>query len=562
MIRKALPRDRRAARPLLAALLLLLIGTGAAQPSGSTPKFYPDDPLTREPETQDASGVQPWDVLISYDLLLNLFARPGDQGQVRAMNVNTIDEVPDSGWFTNRMLARPVSTEEIARGPLTGRPPAAGRMTVLRPKRTGMSPGFILRDAAGEVWFVQFDAAGHPEAATASAMIASKIFHALGYWQVENFLVDIRPGDLDIDPGADIDTPSGRRRPFARHDLERVFSRSAPQPNGAYRMVASRAIPRTLGGFKYHGTRPDDPNDLVPHEHRRELRALRVFGAWTNLVDMKAGNTLDALLTDNGRSLVRHYLQDVGSTFGSSALGPRDWDEGYEYLYEGDLLWKRLVSFGFHLQPWQTVDYQEYPGAGRFQGDVFDPLAWKPRVPTAAFLHARTDDAFWAARRVMAFGDEHIRAAVRSGRLTNPAAERHLGDVLIKRRDAIGRTYFTAINPLVDFAFDGSTLAFANDALRTGLVQGPEPRYAGQWMRLDNATGDTAPLGAPATGSGGRLAGPGTVPSEVTFLTVDLRAEEAAHPAWQQPVRVTFRRWGGGWQLVGVERQAAPLPAD
>jgi hypothetical protein len=36
----------------------------------------------------------------------------------------------------------------------------------------------------------------------------------------------------------------------------------------------------------------------APHEHRRELRALRVFGAWTNLVDLKAGNTLDALVEE------------------------------------------------------------------------------------------------------------------------------------------------------------------------------------------------------------------------------------------------------------------------
>ena len=43
---------------------------------------------------------------------------------------------------------------------------------------------------------------------------------------------------------------------------------------------------------------------------------MRVFGAWTNLTDLKAANTLDALATENGRTVVKHYLQDVGSTFG------------------------------------------------------------------------------------------------------------------------------------------------------------------------------------------------------------------------------------------------------
>ena len=123
-----------------------------------------------------------------------------------------------------------------------------------------------------------------------------------------------------------------------------MLRRADRAADGSYRAVAARALPgRPLGGFRYYGTRSDDPNDIVPHEHRRELRALKVFGAWTNLVDMKAGNTLDALVTANGeRGLVRHYLQDVGSTFGTGANGPREYDEGWEHLFEGGLAMKRL----------------------------------------------------------------------------------------------------------------------------------------------------------------------------------------------------------------------------
>ena len=178
-----------------------------------------------------------------------------------------------------------------------------------------------------------------------------------------------------------------------------------------------------LGGFKYHGTRPDDPNDIVPHEHRRELRALRVFGAWTNLTDMKAGNTLDTLVTEGGRGVVRHYLQDVGSTFGVGANGPHDWNEGWEYVYEGGATKRRLFTFGLAISPWQTADYEKYPAIGRFEGDRFDPETWKPRAPTAAYIEMRDDDAFWAARRVMAFSDELIRAMVKTGEYSDPAAE-------------------------------------------------------------------------------------------------------------------------------------------
>ena len=125
---------------------------------------------------------------------------------------------------------------------------------------------------------------------------------------------------------------------MTRSDLDEVLRARAPERR-RHRTAPwpARLLPgKVLGGFRYHGTRPDDPNDIVPHEHRRELRALRVFGAWTNLTDMKAGNTLDTLVTENGRGVVRHYLQDVGSTFGIGANGPHECDEGWEYVYEGE----------------------------------------------------------------------------------------------------------------------------------------------------------------------------------------------------------------------------------
>jgi hypothetical protein len=306
-------------------IVLVIWGGLAGSISGQRPRFFSDDPLQREPETQDASDVEEWEIGLTPDLLLNLFGQPGDRTlDQRALNVNTADEVPDSSWFTNRIYARPVTVEEVTKGPNTGDGPAPGRWTVIRPKSAGVSPGFTVRDEKGEVWFLTFDARENPVAPTAAIAVATKLFWGLGYNQVENHLATIRPEDLAIAPDTTI-RAHGRQRPFTRADLEDVLERAARSADGSYRVIAGRAIPgRTLGGFRYHGTRPDDPNDVVPHEHRRELRALQVFGAWTNLVDMKAGNTLDTLVTENGRGVVRHYLQDVGSTFGTGALLPRE----------------------------------------------------------------------------------------------------------------------------------------------------------------------------------------------------------------------------------------------
>ena len=58
----------------------------------------------------------------------------------------------------------------------------------------------------------------------------------------------------------------------------------------------------------------------------------------------------------------------------------------------------------------------------------------------AALRHARPDDELWATLRVMAFTDEHDPGRGQDRQTTRiPAAEKLLGDVLIKRRDKIGR---------------------------------------------------------------------------------------------------------------------------
>ena len=523
---------------------------------GTGQKFYDDDPLSREPETRDASKVQDRDIVLTYDLAENLFGQPGDIRDVRARSVNTIDEVADSSWFTNRILARSLSLDEAVRGPVTGPGPAPGPLTVTRAKPSGVSPGFVLRDSAGVTWFAQFDAASHAEAATGAAMVANKIFHALGYWQVENHIAELHPDMLMIAKSAVTETPSGQIRQLDRDDLTKLLRRTARQPGGAYRMLVSRGIANTRGRFRYYGTRADDPNDLVPHEHRRELRALKVFGAWTNLVDMKAKNTLDALVAENGRMVLRHYLQDVGSTFGAGALGPREWDEGHEYLFEDDPTWKRLFSVGWYVRPWQSIPYTEFRSIGRFEGDAFDPVQWKPRAPTAAMLNARPDDTFWAARRVMAFSDSLIRAMVKAGQYSDPAAERHLADVLIKRRDKIGRAYLPAINPIVDATLDDSgILRFANAAVDAGVAAAPRSGYGAEWFLFDNGAGVSERLGASATPSALEMTAPAVLPSATgAFVRVDVVAVEPPHQSWTRPVHLYFKRIVSGWRLVGLER--------
>ncbi len=401
-------------------------------------------------------------------------------------------------------------------------------------------------------------------------MIANKIFWALGYNQVESYITSFDPTHVQIDPKATARRPNGKRTQYTRDDMLEVLGRARKSPDGTYRVVAGRLVKGTiLGGFRYKGTRPDDPNDIVPHEHRRELRALRVFGAWTNLTDLKSGNTLDAIVTENGHAVIRHYLQDVGSTFGT-ANGPHEFDIGWEYFWEHGASMRRFLSLGFLLSPWQTVPYEEHATTGRFEGDRFDPRAWKPQTPTEAYVEMRDDDAFWAARRVAAFTDAQIDAVVHAGQLSDPAAERHLADVLIARRNKIAAAYLPAVNPVVDPRLEEDGTLTVGNAAVTAAVAAPPSAYHATWSRFDNATGQATPLGK-AQSAAARIPVPaaldgcqGGLQSCIPaggFIEVDVTAD-SPNPAWQRPVRTWFRRTADGWTLVGLERLPEKFPTS
>ena len=555
MLSSSFPRRARKSGVRLAIVLAGAMTVLATSVSTKTPRFYKDDPIAREPESQSAEGAKPSQIQSLYEMTYNLFVTSGYKPSgLRAKDINTIDEVPDSSWFTNRVGTTTITPEAITRGPLTGPPPDSSHWVLLREKTAGVHPGFTAKDAKGETWFLEFDPPYFPEGATGSVVVATKLFWALGYNQVESYLSTFDPKKVDIDPKATVRRPSGARTPFTHDDINAILENVARNKDGTYRVIAGRLLPgRILGDYRFAGTRPDDPNDLVPHEYRRSLRALRVFGAWTNLTDLKAANTLDSLVTENGRGIVKHYLQDVGSTFGM-CNDLHEWDLSWEHFYQGDATRKRLFTFGFALSPWQTVKYVEYPSIGKFEGDVFDPRKWRPQTPTTAYMELRDDDAFWAARRVGAFTDELIRAAVHTGEFSDPEAEKYLGDVLIKRRNKITSIYLTAVNPIVSPRLDASgTLTFANAAFDAGVAQVPATYHAA-WLRFDNATDETQPI-ASTSSSTTSIAAPGGLPTGAgSFVAVDISVESQAYPTWKRPVRTYFRRDAGGWTLVGLER--------
>ena len=84
-----------------------------------------------------------------YDFTEHTFLDVGDRRDVRAMNVNTMDEVPNSSWFTNRIGVRDMPLDEIVRGPNEMETIDFAGWPIVQEKSSGITPGFRIRDPRG-----------------------------------------------------------------------------------------------------------------------------------------------------------------------------------------------------------------------------------------------------------------------------------------------------------------------------------------------------------------------------------------------------------------------------
>ncbi|HMF95031.1 MAG TPA: hypothetical protein VKE96_12085, partial [Vicinamibacterales bacterium] len=159
--------------------------------SAASPRYYDDDPIWEDRDTQDASGMKPLEVDLLVDLTTNLLQRSAI-GAGRARNVNTVDEVPDSSWFTNRAGARPLTPDDVFKGPDTTAGPPPGRWTITSSKSDGVTPGFTIKDAKGQLWFLKFDPPGFRGMATGTEVAVTKLVWALGYHVPENHIAYMR----------------------------------------------------------------------------------------------------------------------------------------------------------------------------------------------------------------------------------------------------------------------------------------------------------------------------------------------------------------------------------
>jgi hypothetical protein len=521
-----------------AVTLVLLAGVCS---QSNARRFFDDDPVRSEPPPVSVTDLTPRRLNDWYDFYRNTFTEPGEGnergGPYPAQNVNTLGEVLDSAWYTNRPA---FSHSEFLRSPGNSNPPhAGGPWEIVRAKTQGVSPGFEIRDARGRRYVMKFDPLTNPEMATAADVVTAKLLWALGYNVPENYIVEFPRSQLRVSKTTKFTDAFGRRRAMTEKDVGEILLRVPRFKRGETEMiraVASLYVPgEPIGGFKYYGRRRGDKNDFIPHEHRRELRGLHVIAAWLNHNDSRAINTLDTIVEENGVRYVRHYLIDFGSTLGSAAVRSKSARDGNEYLYAFRPAAIQFLTLGLYVPAWARAHYPYYSSVGRMQWDNFEPEAWVPNYPNRAFLNRLPDDNYWAAKKVAALRDEDIRAIVATGQYSDKEAENWVAECLIRRRDKIARVYFNQILPLDYFAVRDGRLEWEDLGSKYGVA--PERSYNVRWARWDNDTETSHPIAG--------ASGPGVPRRDMPWLAATIDAGNS-----KQTVTVYLRRNS----VVGIER--------
>jgi len=516
------------------------------------PRFYPDDPLVREPRPLAVSEPQRRALSALLETVNSNFRKRGQRhpadGVLESKGVNTLGDVMDGDWYVNRHAARRMTLAELQRGPGHERPPdMTGDWRVLVVKPFGVNPGLLVADARRDLFILRFDPIGSEGLATGAQMVASQFFHALGYHVAENYIVRIERPRLMIDETGQFVSSAGHARPLAAEDIDRFFKAVPEGPGRTYRAVATR-IPEgraaLLGPYQMWGTRSDDPNDTVPHEHRRDLRGMFVFAAWLNFSYARAVTTQDIVAAVDGVPRIRHYVVDLTRSLGSSMFNGSKlvWEGNETVLPSRGAIGKTIAGLGLTAPAWMREENSDLPEVGAFGSNTFDPEAWTTADPLPPFVNRLPDDTFWAARQVMAFTDEEIRAIVQTGQYSKPAEDWITG-ALIERRNRIGRTYFGRVLPLDHIRVQGNTLVFDDLGVSSGFAS---PRtYTITWSKFDNAK--DAMLEAIGTGA--------DVPDAARAFPAGSYVAARIHAGAQaMNVTVYLRRQADGFHVVGIDR--------
>jgi hypothetical protein len=484
-------------------LLFVLVAAGCA----SSPRAFPlRDPVTVDtdlrpvtlacrpsPTPKDPNNLScAPDVYVSpliWDGADNMVFRPLSEAlsvsrHGEAVNVNSLDEVPDSAWFTNRLGVHPMTTADIMNGAcspsvmLDPDASADGTWVIDKGKTDGSSPGFRVNIPGKGKFLFKGEPPTQPERPSAASVIGAAVYDAVGFNTSCEQIVYFRPSLLKLAPGLLVKGNFGGMEPFDQKKVDKILG-DAPHRGNLVRMQASAWLPGyLLGPFSYTGTRSDDPNDVIPHDDRRELRGGRLLAAWIDHFDAREQTTTESWIAESGGGKgkpdaspghVVHYYLDTSDCLGSEW----DWEEisrrlGYSYVADWGDIAQDFFTLGIPTRPWDTV--RREPGHeifGFFNVKEFEADQWKNEYPNAAFSRMTERDGAWMARILSRFTPEMVEVLGRMAKMSNPSNTAYLTSVLEGRLDKILERYLTRLSPLAGVALDDTQRLCAEDLAET-----------------------------------------------------------------------------------------------
>jgi hypothetical protein len=557
---------------LIAGLLAAAVPAQGRAEASPAARWFADRPVAWQehddadvPRQPAPNDLQDWMVtlMVRDSLALEVDRVLALEGLQAAEDVNALDEVPCSTWFCARNHRQPMSPAEVAAGP----PSAAPRLPlrIVKGKDQGATTGFQVVDAEGKKFMLKVDPAGHLGMSTGAEIVGGRLFHAAGYHVPASFVLDLGPDQLLVDDKAVFKLYRVQDRPLTA-DRVRGMLANVARTDGRLRVVLVPWIPgRILGGFDMMGVRDDDPNDRIPHQQRRSLRASWVLFSWLAVIDPSSINTIDSYVEEDGRHFVRHHIFDFGAGLGSSTVQVKGPHQPAEYAIELGRTLGALAAFGFYRRPFQD-DRQEweqlvhaFPSIGWFPAQGYDPDRYRPNRKVPSHMRRTDRDKYWGAKLVTAFTNEQIAAVVAAARFPQPDAA-WVEYALEVRRDIIGRRYLRQLAAVEDpVAAPGSIdVCFQDLAIARGYADAAKVRYDvtisdGQERRLLQAQRAAAgertcvPFAAAPVGTGYRVV-------EVTTQFIEGVRGQQVTASKPSRIHLRWRERERRFVVVGLER--------
>ena len=410
---------------------------------------------------------------------------------IPSANVNVFDEIPDSDFYTNRQGRQRLSASALEAGYQENSGPDLSKpLQIIAAEQRGIYPRFWAKDARGDEYLLEFDPQGNLGLVTGAEVVASRFYHALGYFVPQCTILKIKPDQFLVVPEATTWEDSGFKKILTQKRLEEYLTVLPQTAEGLYRASAQKLPPgEKRGPFSFESRRKDDSEDSVNHRDRREIRTLGIFASWLNHFNLCETGTQDMLVREKGQVLLRHYLIDFSGTLGVTSKGSKEPMLGYEHAIDYGETFKASLTLGFCEKPWQKKWRQagggkkNVPTLGYFCNELFDPARYKTQFPFESFRRVTRADGFWAAKLLESFSDEDVKALVKAGKYGD-TEETALVKILTERRDLIARYWFSRSSPLDQFKFSNGKLSFKDLAVERGFEPKDRIVYRVEVVRL------------------------------------------------------------------------------